>query len=486
LDENISIPYPLLQSLDVAPLRYEHELKRPDKELDMMNDDEIFSKIPQYFEQTKQYLEEMKHFRSTPLLETEEIWLQKHKIKKNKSFFEAFLKKVDALYIDSNDKNNFLEKLEKILEFFENEALSPRSNRNLNFFYAENQEKSIVYNEEVQNNDKLLDELSRIKEEIVKKQKEIEEKKKNVPELEIEKNEVVLKISKEIEEMLDKNKKKEDEIKNIMNDLEEVVQVLNSQEKDLTVLKEKKDTRPLTSMIENIMEEIKMVTNEKLEPVQKKYIFFKLLLERFVKKINNLEKKSEDLNGVIDKYHIALERIKEELIKINEEACQVEEEKLRNHERKKILTLEYESEKVTWNKLYQEKRVLDAKKKINDEKTKEKDEETIKNHEGKIRKKEEQFKEFKIRKTRVENLKKEINSLNLADNTNYESLVKEILSEVKEMKMKVVDMEIRKKEAWGNKKEKNKSFCMAYLFYFVILIIVGLVIFDVWNRLQTS
>ena len=331
-------------------------------------------------------------------------------------------------------------------------------------------------------NEALLKQIADLQNQIILKKAELAEKRKILPQIEIEKNEMVERVSKDLEEARILNEKASEDLKNVIIEFDQNSNSLLLNENEINRLKAQKDPRPLHLMIQDTMNEIKVLIGDKLEPLQKQFIFYKLFVVRLDSKIRKLEKKSEELSVIIEKYQIGLENNRNESKKIDQEVKNIEQEKLKIEEIKKMMSVKYEVEKDTWNILYQENVVLLAKKEDQEAKATEEREKNNKIQEEIRKKQNDSILQYKIKKNRIENLKKEINELAEEEQVDDESVVK-IKSEVEAMRQQIEDFEIKRKEALNNKKTA-KSSCLEITLFILILVLVGMVLFKFLNFLE--
>ena len=473
---------PLLQDLSIPPLRYELDLKKPGQDIDMIPDNEIFTKIndSEYFNQNKQEFEMMKTFKSKPVKEMQETWLKNIKCQKYQELFEIIVKKVDTLYIDIEEKNKFLEFFEKIMFFYESEiGVDDKNRRELNLTYEEKQEDTLIFEEtkhyefELEKNKLKLAEEEKIKNQQLLENTQFTEK------IEIDKNEIILKISKEIEDLEVKNKEEEKEIKSLELTLNENNENLKNFENNLTILKKKskEDSISHVLFIENMKVEINDLNNSLKGSV---YDLAKLnkMEQIFDKNINVYKNKIKQLNENLLTHEKNSKQIEDELARKNLELQDIDKQKILLEEKKISLDTKLEEKNTEWNRLNLEnRRLLIKTNEINEEKLKNEGKNQV-FIEQKSKKNEQIKKDYINRKQRIQNLRKEINVLNHVEKVDYSKVANETKEEVEKLRKKVVELEIRKKLISDKNKLRKSYFsmnpCFMYVLVLFILILIAL------------
>lgn len=442
-------------------------MKKDNKEIGFFN--------PAYFEQNKQEIEKLKQFRSNIIPKISESWLQKMKVKKYKDLFQEFIQKIDALNIEYEEKNLFLEHLEKVFLLYEEEILIDEEKKNnLNNFYGEILENSLIFYEEEQKFENLVKELDALTIEAEKQQKLVAEKIKEKHNEDLNKNEKVVALTKETNLLTQ-------ELNKIATDLDKIKQNFVNSSKFSAELDEKilnlKNTQDKNDYIsfkascENSMNDLKKLY---LDPIKTKKFFNIWLHYKFVANKAIFEEKNLILDGKIENYSNEIRSIKAKTNKIESEINEMNSKILKSKIILKNLSFELEEKKKIYTDLRCENLVLQqSENKIDREK------ENKQNLDELYKK----AQEMNHKKQSVDQLKNELFSLKNQDNNDYVTMNQQISEEIKYLKNKIVDMEVEKINNKSlNQKSSRLNKILFFLFYLVSCVMIFFIFCDIMKK----
>lgn len=460
--------YPLFGDIGCPPLKFEHDLQKDKTQNFVFNPGKL---DPTYFEQNKQEIEKLKQFHSNVIPKISEAWLKKIKVKKYKELFQEFIQKIDALNIEYEEKNQFLDNLEKVFLLYEEEILiDDKTKTNLNNFYGERVENSLVLVEEEQKFEDLVKQRDNLLKEAEKQKKLVDEKIKEKHNEDLNKNEKVVALTKEINQLTPKISKLNAELEKIMQVFEKTTKITEQLDANIYKFTNNKDINDYCSLeatCENSINELKKLH---LEPLKEKEYFNIWLHLNFIATKSNYEEKNRILDAKIDDYSKEIRNLKEKTNKMESEINEINYKIIKSKLILKELSLEHKEQSKIYSDLRCENLVLQQSDKKID-----KESENKQNLEELYHK----AQEFDNKKKKVDHLKNELFLLKNQNNNDYAEMNQQISEEIKYLKKKILDLEIEKiNNKSADSKPSRLNNILFYLFYLISFVMILFIICD--------
>lgn len=290
----------------------------------MKDGNPIFSNLPDYFEENKKQIEDLKKFYSFPnsSQNIKEKWLKNNKVSKYKMLFEEFVKKIDGTNIPFEEKDDFLNNLEKLLLYYEEEILmnDKEVEREIKYKYDKRVEESLIFEENI-DFENLEKEIKILEEEIKRNEQILNEKKSIKIEIDPLQNESIIKLSARINELINLKKSQEGDINQLNKTIMVNTKKIQELQNEINIDQNQFDLKAYNIMILECKSRIISLIHNNLEPLYKKklyffYLFKKHLMEQknFIEEIKCIKKKTEEQkeelnkilqqNKIIEKKHI--------------------------------------------------------------------------------------------------------------------------------------------------------------------------------------